>query len=245
MRHAITNSSLLFSVLFMAVPAAHALTFLTEENPPFNYTEGGKVVGLSTEIVSELAKRNGVVPEIKSLPWEKAYVATQADKETCLYSTVRLDNRERLFHWIGPIATNRWVLIGKRDFAGSVKTVEDAKRYRVGVVAKDAKVEFLMSKGVTDLREVSDDSMNPPRLVLNRDDPNRIDLWATGAYGARRTAERAKVKDLKLVLGLREFPLYLACSRNTSAQTVQALRAAFERAGKDGTLKRITDRHAF
>ena len=245
MRHAITHSSLLFSVFFMAVPAAHALTFLTEENPPFNYTEGGKVVGLSTEIVSELAKRSGVVPEIKSLPWEKAYVATQADKETCLYSTVRLDNRERLFHWIGPIATNRWVLIGKRDFAGSVKTVEDAKRYRVGVVAKDAKVEFLMSKGVTDLREVSDDSMNPPRLVLNRDDPNRIDLWATGAYGARRTAERAKVKDLKLILGLREFPLYLACSRNTSAQTVQALRAAFDQAGKDGTLKRITDRHAF
>jgi polar amino acid transport system substrate-binding protein len=245
MRHAITRSSLLFPVLFMAVPAAHALTFLTEENPPFNYTEQGKVVGLSTEIVSELAKRSGAVPEIKSLPWEKAYVGTQADKETCLFSTVRLDNRERLFHWIGPIATNRWVLIGKRDFAGSVKIVEDAKKYRVGVVAKDAKIEFLMSKGVTDLREVSDDSMNPPRLVLNRDDPNRIDLWATSAYGARWTAARVNVKDLKVILPLRAVPLYLACGRNTSKETVQALTRAFEQARKDGTLKRITDRHAF
>ncbi len=163
-------------------------------------------MGLSTEIVSELGRRSGIALEIKSLPWEKAYVATQADKETCLYSTVRLDNRERLFFWIGPIATNKWVLIGKGDFAGTVKVVEDAKRYRVGVVAKDAKIEFLMSKGVTDLREVSDDSLNPSRLVLNRDDPNRIDLWATGAYGARRTAERAKVKDLKLVLGLQRRP---------------------------------------
>jgi polar amino acid transport system substrate-binding protein len=229
----------------MPVPAAHALTLLTEENPPFNYTEGGKVVGLSTEIVSELAKRSGVVPEIKSLPWEKAYVATQADKETCLYSTVRLDNRERLFHWIGPIATNRWVLIGKRDFAGSVKVVEDAKKYRVGVVAKDAKVEFLMSKGVTDLREVSDDGMNPPRLVLNRDDPNRIDLWATSAYGARWTAARVNVKDLRVILPLRAVPLYLACGRNTSKETVQALTRAFEQVRKDGTLKQITDRHAF
>jgi polar amino acid transport system substrate-binding protein len=245
MRHAITRSSLLFPVLFMAVPAAHALTFLTEENPPFNYTEQGKVVGLSTEIVSELAKRSGAVPEIKSLPWEKAYVGTQADKETCLFSTVRLDNRERLFHWIGPIATNRWVLIGKRDFAGSVKIVEDAKKYRVGVVAKDAKVEFLMSKGVTDLREVSDDSMNPPRLVLNRDDPNRIDLWATSAYGARWTAARVNVKDLRVILPLRAVPLYLACGRNTSKETVQALTRAFEQVRKDGTLKRITDRHAF
>ena len=245
MRQAITHSSLLFSVLFMAVPAAHALTFLTEENPPFNYTEQGKVAGLSTEIVSELGKRSGIALEIKSLPWEKAYVATQADKETCLYSTVRLDNRERLFHWIGPIATNRWVLIGKRDFAGSVKIVEDAKKYRVGVVAKDAKIEFLMSKGVTDLREVSDDSMNPPRLVLNRDDPNRIDLWATSAYGARWTAARVNVKDLRVILPLHAVPLYLACGRNTSKETVQALTRAFEQARKDGTLKRITDRHAF
>jgi polar amino acid transport system substrate-binding protein len=236
---------LLFACALAAAPAGHALTLLTEENPPFNYTEGGKVAGLSTEIVLELGRRSGIALEIKSLPWEKAYVSTQADKETCLYSTVRLDNRERLFHWIGPIATNRWVLIGKSDFAGTVKAVEDAKRYRVGVVAKDAKVEFLMSKGVTDLREVSDDSMNPPRLVLNRDDPNRIDLWATSAYGARSTAARVNVRNLKVILPLRAVPLYLACGRNTSKETVQALTRAFEQVRKDGTLKRITDRYAF
>jgi polar amino acid transport system substrate-binding protein len=235
-----------FLAIALAVsPWSHALTLLTEESPPFNYTESGKVVGISTEIVSELGRRSGVALEIKSLPWEKAYVATQADKETCLYSTVRLDNRERLFHWIGPIARNRWVLIGKSDFSGTVRVVEDAKRFRVGVVAKDAKIEFLMAKGVTDLREVSDDSMNAARLVLGRDDPNRIDLWATGAYGARRTAERVKVKDLKLVLPLRDVPLYLACGRNTSARSVQALTRAFEQARKDGTLKRITDRYDF
>ena len=244
-RRSITDVLLLVFGLTMAASAAHALTLLTEENPPFNYTDEGKVVGISTEIVSELGKRSGIDLQIQSMPWEKAYIAVQVDKETCLYSTVRLDNRERLFFWIGPIATNKWVLISKGDFAGTVKVVEDARRYRVGVVAKDAKIEYLMGKGVTDLREVSDDSLNPPRLVLNRDDPNRIDLWATSAYGARRTAARANVKDLKLVLGLRDVSLYLACGRNTSTQTVQALSRAFERINKDGTLKRITERHAF
>jgi polar amino acid transport system substrate-binding protein len=231
--------------LTLAAPAAHALTLVTEENPPFNYTETGKVVGMSTEIVAELGKRSAIPLQIQSMPWEKAYVAAQRDKETCIYSTARLENRERLFSWIGPIATNQWVLIGKSDFAGSVKIVEDARKYRVGVVAKDAKIEFLMSKGVTDLREVSEDGLNPPRLVLNRDDPDRIDLWATSAYGARMTAARSKVKDLKLVLNLGKIPLYLACGRNTSPQTVQALRQAFERADKDGTLKRIAERYAF
>jgi len=233
-----------FLSLSFAAPAVHALTLVTEENPPFNYTEQGNVVGLSTEIVAELGKRSGIPLQIQSMPWEQGYIAVQRDKETCIYSTVRLDNREQLFLWIGPIATNRWVLIGKSDFAG-VKTVEDARKFRVGVVARDAKIEFLMSKGVTDLREVSEDGLNPPRLVLNREDPNRIDLWATSAYGARRTAGRAKVKDLKLVLPLHVVPLYLACGRNTSPKTVQALTQALERATKDGTLKRIADQYDF
>jgi polar amino acid transport system substrate-binding protein len=231
--------------LILAVPGARALTLVTEENPPFNYTEQGKVVGVSTEIVTELGKRSAIPLQIKSMPWEQAYVAAQRDKETCIYSTARLENRERLFTWIGPIATNQWVLIGKSDFAGSVKKVEDARKYRVGVVAKDAKIEFLMSKGVTDLREVSEDSLVPPRLMLGRDDPNRLDLWATSAYGARRTAARANVKDIKLILNLHRVPLFLACGRNASAETVKALSGAFEQATQDGTLKRITEQYAF
>src|SRR5690242_3016348 len=165
---------LLLFGLTLVTPGARALTLVTEENPPFNYTEQGKVVGLSTEIVTELGRRSGVPLQIRSMPWEKAYIAAQRDKETCIYSTARLENRERLFFWIGPIATNQWALIGKSDFAGTLAKIEDARRYRVGVVAKDAKIEFLMSKGVTDLREVAEDGLVPPRLMLGRDDPNRL-----------------------------------------------------------------------
>jgi polar amino acid transport system substrate-binding protein len=237
-------ATLAFPCLFLAPPAANALTLVTEENPPFNYTEQGKVVGISTEVVTELGKRASIPLQIKSMPWEQAYIAAQRDKETCVYSTARLDNREQIFTWIGPIATNQWVLIGKSEFAG-LKKVEDARRYRVGVVAKDAKIEFLMSKGVTDLREVTDDGLVPPRLMLGKDDPNHLDLWATSAYGARRTAARANVKDIKLILNLRRVPLYLACGRNTVPETVKALNQAFDRAVKDGTLKRIAERYAF
>jgi len=241
-----TNAFLSLLGLTLTASATQALTLVTEENPPFNYTEQGKVVGISTEIVAELGRRGAIPLQIQAMPWEQAYLAAQRDKDTCIYSTARLENRERLFSWIGPIATNQWVLLGKSDFAGSVKAIGDARKYRVGVVARDAKIEFLMSQGVTDLREVSEDSLNPPRLVLGRDDPNRIDLWATSAYGARQTAARAKVTaDLRLVINLRKIPLYLACGRNTSPETVRALSQAFDRATKDGTLKRITGQYAF
>lgn len=244
-RRLATRAFLSLIGLALAGPMAYALTLVTEENPPFNYTEQGKVVGLSTEIVTELGKRSGIPLQIKSMPWEQAYIAAQRDKETCVYSTARLDNRERLFFWIGPIAINQWVLIGKNDFAGTVKKVEDARKYRVGVVAKDAKIEFLMSKGVTDLREVPEDGLVPPRLILARDNPDRLDLWATSAYGARRTAARANVKDIKVILNLERVPLFIACGRNTSPETVRALGQALQQATKDGTVKRITGQYAF
>lgn len=243
-RRSTTRTLLSFLAVAMTAPAADALTLLTEENPPFNYTEKGKVAGLSTEVVSELGKRAGITVQIQSLPWGTAYVATQANKETCLYSTARLENRERLFFWIGPIANDKWVLIGRSDFAG-VNKVEDARKFRVGVVGKDAKIEYLMAKGVTDLREVEEDRLIPPRLMLKRDDPARLDLWATSAYGARQTAARANLnsKDLKMVLTLHEVPLYLACGRNTSPESVQALTRAFEQMQKEGSLKRIARRY--
>ena len=53
-RRSTTRTLLSFLAVAMTAPAADALTLLTEENPPFNYTEKGKVAGLSTEVVSEL-----------------------------------------------------------------------------------------------------------------------------------------------------------------------------------------------
>jgi hypothetical protein len=48
-----------------------------------------------------------------------------------------------------------------------------------------------------------------------------------------------------VVLKLLAVPLYLACGRNTSAQTVQALAQALKGATQDGTVKRIAQRYAF
>jgi len=80
---------------------------------------------------------------------------------------------------------------------------------------------------------------------LGRDDPNRIDLWATSAYGRAPDRSACEGEGHQAVLNLSKIPLYLACGRNTSPETVQALSQAFDRATKDGTLKRITGRYDF
>ena len=222
---------------------ALGLTLLTEENPPFNFTEKGKLVGSGADVVAEMVRRSGVSATTEVLPWSAAYVRAQGAKETCLFSTARLENRERQFLWVGPIATNAWAIYGRPDFAARVNSLDELKRYRIGGVVNDAKVEYLRESGLTNVRAVAEDRMNPPRLFLPDDHPDHIDLWIAGVYGAREVAKSVKVNDLKLVLMARELPLYLACSPQTRPDTIKGLAAALESIKADGTLKRIADEY--
>jgi polar amino acid transport system substrate-binding protein len=215
---------------------AHALTLLTEENPPFNYMANGKLTGLVTDLVVEAAKRANVPYTIEVLPWNRAYMRAQAEKETCLFATARLDSREKLFTWVGPLANNLWAVYGRGNFAGSVRTLNDLKPYQIGGVVNDAKVEYLKENGITNIKQALDDLMNPPRLLLPAEDPNHIDLWVTGYYGERDAARAAKVTDIKLVFIVREIPLYLACSPQTSQRVVKALAETVEKMRAEGVV---------
>ena len=221
--------------------SAHALTFLTEENPPYNFTQAGKPAGLSTEIVAEAAKRAGLSMEVVSIAWDEAYQRGQADKDSCLYSVARLENRENLFQWVGEIAMNKWAVFGRGEFAKPVKTAADLRPFKIGGVVTDAKIDYLKSIAVTNIKEVLRDEMNPPRLFLKPQDPNYIDLWVTGYYAASAIASAAKAGPIKLVYVLREQPLWLACSPRTSKETVKKLADAMAAMKKDGTQKRLVD----
>lgn len=229
---------LLAGLLFASQPAL-ALKLLTEENPPLNYTEGKKLTGMGTEVVQEMGKRAKVKLDFEVMVWSKAYEKAQADKETCLYSTARLANRENAFKWVGPIAVNKWALLALDGFKQEIKSLNDAKPFRIGGVSRDAKTEFLRQWGLTNIIEVEDDKLNPGKLTLNRKENQKIDLWITSAASAKQVAERAKVPGVKLVYTVREEESFLACSPRTSADTLKALAAALDGMKKDGTYAKI------
>ncbi len=230
---------LLAAALAWASCAAHAVTLLTEENPPFNYTEAGKLTGSATEIVQEIVRRSGLPAKFEVLPWDIAYKRAQGERDTCLFATARLEGRERLFTWIGPLGRNFWGVYGRADFAIPIRTLEDLKPYRIGGVISDAKIEYLRENAVTSIKAVPEDKFNPPRLLLPADDPNHIDLWVTGLYAARDVARAAGVANVKLVFVAREITVYLACSPQLPSATLKALTDAFEQVKAEGMLERI------
>lgn len=224
----------------IALPA-QALTFLTEENPPFNHTVAGKPAGTATDIVTEMAKRAGLPADIKVLKWEEAYQRAQAEPNTCVYSIARLENRENQLLWVGELVQNKWAVFGKSDFARPVKSIADLRPLKIGGVVQDAKIEYLKSNAVTNIREVLRDEQNPPRLFLKREDPNYIDLWITSYYSGMQTAKTAKAGPVKVVYVLREAPLWLACSPRTAKADITKLSTALASMNKDGTRRRLID----
>ena len=222
-----------------APAAAAALALLTDENPPFNYSDKDKLTGSAADVVREMATRAGVPAKFEILAPNKAFVRAQADRDTCVFATPRLENRERLFTWIGPIATNLWAVYGKGDFSPSIRTLKDLAPYRIGAVSRDPKVDFLRDNGVPDVRVFQDDTQNPQRLFLARDNPDHIDLWIADLYSGRAVAKAAKVTDVKLVFIAFEEPLFLACSPQTDPRIVKALAEALDAMKADGSFKRI------
>jgi len=229
------------ALLFPIAGAAQSLTLLTEENPPFNFTQSGKLVGVSTEVVNELAKRAGVQIALESGVWDTVYKRAQSQKNTCLYSTVRLENRQKLFRWIGPISSNKWVLVAKNEFSGVIKTDADVRKYRIGAVKTDAKAEYLRSRAITNIVESDTEVQIPAKFNLGKDDPQRIDLWVAGAHAWKTIADQAKVSGLKAVHEVGAQPYYLACSPITDDAAVKKLTDALESMRKDGAWGRLLD----
>ena len=79
------------------------LTVLTEDWPPFNYKENGKVVGISTDLVLATLVKAGFAYEIRMYPWKRAYQITVGTPNTILFTTSRTTIREKLFKWVGPL----------------------------------------------------------------------------------------------------------------------------------------------
>jgi polar amino acid transport system substrate-binding protein len=230
---------LLGIALALAVTPTVALTLLTEENPPFNYTDDGRIVGSATEIVAAIVKEAGLPVRQEILPWDTAFRRAQAEKDTCVFATARLENRERLFLWVGPLANSYWGVFARGGFAQPIRSLADLKPYRVGGVVNDAKIEYLQENNITNTKALAEDRFNPPRLMLPPEDPNHIDLWITNLYAAPTVAKSAKVTDVKLVFVAREVPVYLACSPQTSPTIIKALTDAFDQVNARGLPARV------
>lgn len=232
-------------LLFVALLPVHTvmaaeLTILTENLPPLNYLEDGKLVGPSVEIVKEIKKRVGCNAPIDILPWARAYRMALEGENVVLFGTTQTESRQPLFKWVGPLATKRDILVGLKGSELKISSLEDAKQVnRIGTLRDDTREHYLIDHGFTNLEPVSDEQQNAKKLILGR-----IDLWTYKKPGLKTVCDLAGVDYNKLeeVLHLRKIDVSIAFSKKTSDEIVMEWQKAFDEMTQDGTIARIRNR---
>lgn len=226
---------LIAALLSFVTVNAFALTLTTEEYPPYNFSkdDGKTVTGLSTDVMREVVKRTGMKATFALYPWKRAYMMAQEDKETCVYSTTRTEAREKLFKWVGPLTPNTWVLYAKADSPISIKTLEEAKKYKVGGYQGDAKAAFLKEQGFT-----VDEAMNEEQNIKKLE-AGRLDLWAASS-GVGPWIAKSMGVGIKPVLSFKEVEMYAACHLSMPDADINKMNEAVKAIRADGTYDRIS-----
>lgn len=218
------------ALLLTRAPGPEDLTFMTETYPPFNYQEDGQLQGISVELLEAMTGSMGVQvsdEQIQLLPWTEGYQTALTQKNTVLFSTVRLPEREAAFKWVGPIYTEEKVLFAMRDREITITQPGDLKGYTIGVITDDAAIGELLALGVAREQLVADQD---PGVIIRKLENGELDLWCYGeAVGNYLTTEQTgKYGFFKVVYTLQSYDLYYAFNTDTPDAVVESFQQALD-----------------
>lgn len=238
-----------FSFISLIQPLlAEEIQIVTEEFPPYNYTENGEVTGISTEVVKAVLEELGIDVTIKSYPWSRAYLKAKHEKNTLIYSIGRNKKREKLFQWVGkiiPINTCMFSLKDREDII--INSLDDSKKYRVGTQRESKSSEFLIENGFIEgknLTNVVDIEQLFAMLYYER-----IDLWIMPEFSIYQIVRDNEYEPEELIIKKYclqgKAHMYMAFGNNTSTEVVDRFRLAFDNIKKNGIYQSIIDKYNY
>lgn len=236
--------------------AAADVEALTETLPPLSYEVNGRVVGFSSELLDMMALDAGISMKKQVLPWQRAYEIVGRQSNTLIYSLVRTPEREALFQWVGPISTRRMMVYKHRDRTDiAVKTLDDARAYRIGVTLESAAARSLAQQGFpraggqpmqasgpgAGLDMGLNDQINVKKFLARRFDLLVMLDWAA-AYHARN--EGLDPEEFQPVLVLDDASSYwYGVSLSTPPEVAKRLNAALQKIKSDGRYQQLRQKY--
>ena len=236
---------LLSSLARAAVDENYSVVLMTENFPPYNMATNGKnyareenLNGVAVEVVREMFTRAGIKYHMTlRFPWARIYKLALEKPNHGVFVTARLEEREKLFKWVGPIGPDDWVMLAKADSPITLANLDEAKQYRVGAYQGDAISEHLLSKGLQPMTALRDQE-NVQKLL-----EGKIDLWATGDPAGRYLAKQEGVSGLKTVLRFDSAQLFLALNPETPDEVVSKLQAELDKMRQEGFIDKVLKRY--
>ena len=219
-----------------------SIRLYTEEQPPYNFiTSQGTVSGSSAEVVNEIAKRTGDRISVTLVTWDKGIQTVSEENGTALFSTVRTDEREPNYKWVGPISTVELAFYGRKGFSDNISTIEDLRDIGpIAVVRNDVREDVLSENNIENRIIFPDDYACIDALMKDT-----AVLWFGTSDILSQSAKTLAVnpESLKKVWVYMKADLYIAFNRETPDDLIIRWQTALDEMKDDGTFTMIQERY--
>lgn len=214
---------------------------VTEEYPPVTFMRDGRPSGFVTDIVREIAARQGIPDAIRLTSWKNAYNMAVLHPNVVLFSAERTPERENLFQWVGPVGKNSAILYARKGSGIRLNSLEDARK--VAAIATTTNwftEQHLKREGFENLRSSPDPRANVSQLMNGEvalsifTDITLPEIMGDAGY---------RTDDLEPVFTVLQTHFYIALSKDTPTDTTRAWQASLDELKRDGTFERIYRRY--
>ena len=244
---------LVISVLILLAPsiplaadnAIDAITYMTEQYPPFNFEENHEIKGISVDILESILKRSGsskTKKDFEMTPWARGYKLVQATDNTCLFAMARTPEREDKFKWVGPFASSKVSLTALNTSNIIINDPAEAAKYHIGVIRDDVAHLILKKMNIPDDSIfINSNTQSNIKMLLK----NRIDMWAYGEEVAKWEfkSNGYDPENLKTIYVLSEEPIYFGFNKNVPDTVIGTLQKELDKLKKEDLYQKILDKY--
>lgn len=221
--------------LFSFSVQAEEILILGLDAAPFSIAEDGKLSGIGPDVLRTLAHEIGVTVTLDSgVNLKRVYKESQ--RANVFFPTLaRTPDRESTYHWIGRLIeeTNCFLTMKGKP---TISSIEDARKFIIGVYANGAGERFLRSQKVTSIEPMVSRTVSLQKLAKGR-----INAYYSGEHVAYFSILRANLnpKDFTCGKPIEHVSYYIAASGKTNPKLVEKFRIGFENLVKNQELDRL------
>ncbi|HDQ13713.1 MAG TPA: transporter substrate-binding domain-containing protein [Sediminispirochaeta sp.] len=204
---------------------------VSENIVPYNYLEDNKPAGISTEILQQILSRLDLDWQIEFMPWSMAYSMATKQANILLYSMLRTPEREKQFHWVGPLFTDTMAVYKRRDKQElRASNIEELRAHTIGAIRENYDSQYFGKQGFVEGKNmILVDSQEENISNLASGKVEAISLTAS-QFHSQMKAMGLAAEDYTALFELSDVSndIYLVFSLQTPTELVKKFREALK-----------------
>lgn len=210
------------------------LQVVTEEWPPFNYTNPqGEIVGRSTEVVKSVLAQANIDYTLHSYPWMRALHLAKTQPNVMIYSIYKNTERENWFQWVCPLIPAVKIYVYRLRSRPDVKmnNIGEATHYKTGSNKNDSSHKYLLKHGF--VAGMNLDLTNDSAATIRKFVAGRLDFLMQTEYSMITQLDSIGMEynEVEKLFAVREHEFGAPClafSLDTPKAVVEQVRAILQ-----------------